>query len=115
MSIEEIRNLQEVSEGLEFSIINAANECNSIIEFLDIIKSKRYTTTRLQRILLYTILGITKKDMEISKKITPYIRVLGFNEKGKYLLSEITKANPKLNIITSVKKFIDSNNNINLD
>ena len=60
-------------------------------------------------------MGITKKDMEISKKITPYIRVLGFNEKGKYLLSEITKANPKLNIITSVKKFIDSNNNKNLD
>ena len=115
MSIEEIRNLPDVSEGLEFSIKNAANECNSIIEFLDIIKSKRYTTTRLQRILLYTILGITKKDMEISKKITPYIRVLGFNEKGKYLLSEITKANPKLNIITSVKKFIDSNNNKNLD
>ena len=52
--------------------------------------------------------------MEISKKITPYIRVLGFNEKGKYLLSEITKANPKINIVTSVKKYMDDNNNKNL-
>lgn len=115
MSIEEIKNLPDVSEGLEFSIKNAANSCNSVIEFLNIIKSKRYTTTRLQRILLYSILGINKKDMEISKKINPYVRVLGFNEKGKFLLSEISKANPKLNIITSVKKFIDSNNNKNLD
>jgi hypothetical protein len=30
------------------------------------------------------------------------------------LLSQIAKANPKLNIITSVKKFVDSNNNKNL-
>ena len=115
MSVDEIRNLPDVSEGLEFAIKDAANSCNTIIELLNIIKSKRYTTTRLQRILLYSLLSITKKDMEISKKVNPYVRVLGFNERGKYLLSEISKANPKLNIITSVKKFIDSNNNKNLN
>ena len=36
------------------------------------------------------------------------------NEKGKQLISEITKANPKINIITSVKKYMDDNNNKNL-
>lgn len=81
MSTDEISKLPDVSEGLEFAIKNAANSCNSIIEFLNIIKSKRYTSTRIQRILLYALLGITKKDMAISKKITPYIRVLGFNER----------------------------------
>lgn len=114
MSIEEIADLPDVSEGLEFAIKNAANSCNSIVEFLNIIKSKRYTSTRIQRILLYSLLGITKKDMSISKKVTPYIRVLGFNERGKYLLSEISRANPKLEIITSVKKFMDSSTNKNL-
>lgn len=49
--------------------------------------------------------------MEISKKIKPYVRVLGMDEKGKALLSKITKANPKLDIITSVKKFTDNNHN----
>ena len=58
--------------------------------------------------------GITKKDMEISKKTFPYVRVLGFNEKGKILLSKIAKANPKLHIVTSVKKFEDSCKNKNL-
>ena len=114
MSIDEIRQLPDVTEGLEFSIKKTANSCNSIYEFLNIIKSKRYTSTRLQRILLYSLLGITKKDMELSKKVTPYIRVLGLNNKGKFMISEIVKANPKLEIITSVKRFLDSSNNKNL-
>ena len=111
MSIEEIAELPDVSEGLENAIKNAANSCNSVIEFLNIIKSKRYTNTRLQRILLYALLGITKKDMLLSRKAFPYIRVLGFNNKGRYLISEVAKANPKLEIITSVKKYMDTSTN----
>lgn len=114
MQIQEIAELPDVSEGLEFAIKNAANSCNTIIEFLNIIKSKRYTSTRLQRILLYALLGITKKDMEISKKTQPYVRVLGLNKRGKILIAEIAKANPKLEIITSVKRFTDGNSNKNL-
>lgn len=114
MSIYDISQLPDVSEGLEFAIKNAANSCNSLVELLNIIKSKRYTQTRIQRILLYSLLGITKKDIAISQKTQPYVRVLGFNEKGKYLISEVAKANPKLNIITSVKKFTDKNLNRNL-
>lgn len=114
MTIEEITNLPDVSEGLEHSIKKAANSCNTLNEFINIVSSKRYTETRIKRILLYTLLHITKKEMAISKKTTPYIRVLGFNERGKNLLSKISKANPKINIITSVKKFIDENTNRNL-
>ena len=114
MSIEEIANLPDVSEGLEYAIKNAANSCNSIVEFLSIIKSKRYTSTRLQRILLYSLLNITKKDMEVSRKTVPYIRVLGFNERGRYIISEVARQNPKLEIVTSVKKYLDNCNNRNL-
>ena len=114
MSTKQISELPDVSEGLENLIKKAANSCNTIEEFLNIVKSKRYTSTRLQRILLYTLLGITKKDMEISKKTLPYVRVLGFNDNGKNLISEIYRHNPKINIITSVKKFLDNNSNKNL-
>ena len=44
--------------------------------------------------------------MDTSKKIVPYARVLGFNSKGKRLISEIMKQNPKINMITSVAKFV---------
>ena len=114
MSTSEIANLPDVNEGLEFALKKAANECNSVIELLTLIDSKRYTKTRIQRILLYAILGITKKDMQISFNAKPYIRVLGFNKKGKELLSSISEKNKKLQIITSVKKFIDNAPNKNL-
>lgn len=114
MEISEIAELPDVSEGLEFAIKNTANSCNTLNEFLNIIKSKRYTNTRIQRILLYSLLGITKKDMELSKKVQPYVRVLGVNKRGKFLISEILKANPKLEVVTSVKRYLDNNPNKSL-
>lgn len=108
MSVKEIANLPDVSEGLEYLIKDASNKTNNLIELINKVKSKRYTQTRVQRILLYALLGITKKDMEISKKMTPYIRVLGCSENGKMLLSQI---NSKAKVITSFKKFEKSNKN----
>ena len=61
MSVEEIADLPDVSEGLEFSIKKVANSCNTMVEFLNIVKSKRYTNTRIQRILLYSLLRYYKK------------------------------------------------------
>jgi predicted nucleotidyltransferase len=111
MSIEQISELPDVSEGLENAIKKSANECNNLNDLINGIKSKRYTQTRIQRILIYALLGIDKKTMENSRKVNPYIRILGFTQKGKQLLSEISRKNPKLNIITSVKKYVDQNKN----
>ena len=111
MSLEEIAALPDVSEGLENLIKESANSCNSVTELIAKIKTKRYTETRIRRILLYTLLGITKKEMLASRKITPYIRVLTLNGNGKKLLSDIAISNPKLPIITSVKRFMDTNSN----
>ena len=113
MTVEEIADLPDVSEGLQFAIKNAANEANNLKDLISNIKSKRYTQTRIQRILLYALLGIDKKLMENSRKVVPYVRVLGFTQKGKSLLSEISRRNPKLNIITSLKKYMDQNQNKN--
>lgn len=114
MSKEELSKLPDVSEGLENSIKNAADSCNNIKDLINIVKTKRFTQTRIQRILLYSLLGITKKEMDMSKKVTPYARVLGFNNKGKELISEMMKLNPKLNIVTSVKRYMDTVANRNL-
>ena len=111
MSIKEISDLPDVSEGLENSIRNAANSCNNLIDFVSMVKSKRYTQTRIQRILLYALLGITKKDMQNSKKVIPYVRVLGFDSKGKEMLSDICNINPKIQLVTSVKRYMDQGPN----
>lgn len=114
MSTEDILKLPDVSEGLENSIKNAADSCNTLEELINIVKTKRFTQTRIQRILLYALLNIDKKQMEVSRKVSPYIRVLGFNNKGKELISEMMNLNPKLNVVTSVKKYIDNIANKNL-
>ena len=107
MSTGEIANIPDVVEGLENSIKNAACFTNNLRNFMEVVKTKRYTQTRLQRILICALLGITKKDIEYSKKCNSYIRVLGFNQKGRELISTAAKSNQKLDIITSVKKYID--------
>lgn len=114
MSVKQIAELPDVSEGLENAIKNAADSCNNVLDFINIVKSKRYTQTRIQRILVYALLGITKKDIEISRKIVPYARVLGMNNRGKNLISEISRINPAIPIVTSVKRFMDECRNKNI-
>ena len=110
MTISELSNVPDVSEGLEHKIKNAADSCNKLDDLIFMIKSKRYTLTRIHRVLLYILLGITKDDYSNSKKVTPYIRVLGVSNYGKTLLSELS-LEKKLNVITSVKDFLNKNNN----
>ncbi len=108
MTIKEIANLPEVSEGLENLIKATVEKTNDLDILISNIISKRYTQTKIQRILLYALLNINKKDMEMSKKIIPYIRILGCTKTGKKLLSEINWRTPA---ITSLKKFEDINSN----
>ena len=111
MTVAQIADLPDVSEGLENTIKSAASNCNNLTDLITAIKSKRYTQTRIQRILVCALLGINKKMMDMSKKTIPYVRVLGFNPKGRMLISEIVNRNPKINMVTSVKKFVDQNKN----
>ena len=58
MSLSDIKNLQDVTEGLENSIKSASDSCNNLEDLINSIKSKRYTRSRIQRILLYSLLNI---------------------------------------------------------
>lgn len=111
MSVKEISDLQDVNEGLEHKIKKAADSCNTLSELTNMIKSKRYTLTRINRILLYALFDITKQEVLASYKNKPYIRVLGMTENGKHCLSEISKNNKHLPLVLSVKKFMDENTN----
>ena len=96
MTVEEINNLPDVSEGLEYRIYDAVRTATSYNELLEKIKTKRYTLSRIRRILNYAYLGVTKDDLLLP---VPYIRVLGFNEKGARILKSV-KNNSKLPVIT---------------
>ena len=105
MTKEEISQIADVNEGLENIIKLASTTCKTIDEIVEKISTKRYTKTRISRILTYILLDITKSEMEQSKNANQYIRVLGINKKFEGILKTIN--NDKL--ITSLKKFEENN------
>lgn len=123
MQINEIKELPDVCEGLENVIKKASNETNSLEDLINKCKSKRYTRTRIQRILIYALLGITRQDMEMSENVNPYIRVLAVNKNGRELLSIINKTivnkanintNTDINNININKPNDNTDNKINI-
>lgn len=86
LTAEDFENIPDVCEGLH-NRISATSKCkNNMEEILSEIKTKRYTHSRLRRILTCALLGIRKEHQNIS---TPYIRVLGFNCVGEQFLKSI--------------------------
>lgn len=106
-----LSDMFDVAEGLENSIYKNALLHSSLDELLESIKSKRYTYTRLRRILFNILLGINKQDMKLIKdSVQPdtYCRVLAFNDHGRKLLKEIGK-NSEAVIINKASVFSAAN------
>lgn len=92
---EKLRTLPDISEGLEHRILAAATISPGVQEVMEHVKTKRYTMAKLRRIMVYLLLGITK---EMQSMEVPYLRVLGFNETGKKILT-LAKVNSDIPII----------------
>lgn len=90
MSPEEIALCAEVTEGIEFSIIKAAKECSDFNSFMEKVKSKRYTWTRIQRMLTHIFTNFTWQQLK-SSNLPSYIRLLGMSKNGQHYLSERKK------------------------
>ncbi len=88
MNPEELRKVPDVSEGLENRILAAAMEVSSVDELIEKVKTKRYTHSRIRRILLSAYLGIKKE----SRTADPlYINILAHNEKGQKVIAAAKK------------------------
>lgn len=109
LSLSELKTLSDVTEGLENRILSAIISSSTLDELIDKIKTKRYPLTRIKRILISAMLGLSKEKLQLFDKFggPQYIRILGCNEKGKELLSLISKKS-NLPIITSVNKFLST-------
>lgn len=99
-NVDDIRNTFDVSQGLEYKILQSSRKATSLDSLLFEIKSKRYTLSRIRRIILNLILGISKYDTSINP---PYARVLAMNQNGIEILSKAKKVS-KIPIDTSLAK-----------
>jgi predicted nucleotidyltransferase len=103
----QIAEFAEVTEGLEHRIMKVLPHLPelTVTALLHALKTKRYTHTKLQRMLLRILLG-HHKDLLTAQRLAAgveYIRVLGFNERGQRLLHDMrTKA--KVPVVTSAAR-----------
>ena len=98
-----LKEIPEASEGIDNKIIQNIGKANSLDELINLCKSKRYSYTRLNRILCHVLLNVNKDLLSLRKSSPNYVRILGFNNKGREILKEIKK-NCEINIVNKLSK-----------
>lgn len=86
MTDEEFEALPYGSEGLWRKLMHASRSCATLEEIAAATKSKRYTRSRIDRMILCAFLGLTAKDLAVP---APYARVLAFNDTGRSILKNV--------------------------
>ena len=76
------------SEGLWRKLMRESRKQATLEDIAAAVKSKRYTRSRIDRMILCAFLGITVQTMEAE---IPYVRVLAFNDRGREILSGAKK------------------------
>ncbi len=93
-SEEELRAIYEVEEGIEYRLKKAAASANSFPDFMEKVKTKRYTWTRLQRICTHLLTNAKKAEIKKHAAKPSYIRLLAMNETGRRYLNSVKKTVP---------------------
>lgn len=88
MTKNDFEELPDVSQGLENRLYKAARSACSVSEFIEDVKTRRYTFAKIRRLILYAVIGIKKSDFQTS---LPYLRILGMSENGKEILKTFGK------------------------
>lgn len=87
----DLKNVIDCTEGLENRIKALAKTSSSLEELKDKLKTKRYTYTRISRILLSSMLGMEESFIRKCLNSELYLKVLAINKEKSNLLSEFSK------------------------
>ena len=93
-----LQSICDMAEGLHNKFKKASQTATTVSELAEAVKSKRYTRTRIDRIIVNSLLGICDRHTELKPQ---YARVLAFNSTGQEVLSKIKKAS-SIPVITKV-------------
>lgn len=100
-----LKDIPDVKEGLDNKILKEFIQAKTLDDLIMNVKSKRYTFTRISRILSQFFLGFEEYPIESLRTSRPnYARVLGLNKRGAEILKEIKK-HSDLEIINKVPKY----------
>lgn len=100
---EKLKDIYEVTEGLENKIYNEVSESISYNDYIQNVKSKRYQLSKIKRILVNIILGITKdKFLYLNNNECCYAHILAINPSKKSDILSLINKNTSIPIITSL-------------
>lgn len=108
---EYLRNISEVSEGLENKLISSAANADNFCNLTELIKSKRYTMSKIRRIVLAALIDFQK---EIFKPMPEYVRILAMNKTGMEIVKR-AKKHCCVPIITKAADFKENSSMFKLD
>ncbi len=91
---EDLKQIYEMEEGLENRFLAAALKAETFAQFMNAVKTKRYTWTRLQRALTHVLTRTTKEDLIMKDEKVTYLRLLGMTENGRAYLNRYKKDIP---------------------
>ena len=89
MTEEDWSRLPDSGEGLHHRLFAAAQAATSLPQLYALAKTKRYPLARIRRLVLWAFLGLTAEDRPAA---LPYLRVLGFTQRGQILLRQMKTA-----------------------
>lgn len=89
-SLTELKNIHLVEEGQENLLKQMIVTINTMDEFINCISSKRYTRSRIQRMIIYILMNVSKTEIKDALDID-YLRILKMNDTGQSYLNKIKK------------------------
>ena len=103
----ELKDIQDLEIGLENRLYKYSLENLKFEDFFNEVLTKRITISRLQRILLHSLFGLTENVTERVKNKVPFVKILGFSARGQKYLNYLKKSENY-----SERKILTSNRNL---
>ncbi|MCG7338755.1 nucleotidyltransferase [Staphylococcus sp. ACRSN] len=100
-NVSELKQIYTMSEGLEYRLKDYISQATSFETYMQLIKTKRYTYTHLQRVLMNILLNFTYENLPT--KINA-VRILGMNKQGQNYLKYLKLKYPERHFVTQINK-----------
>jgi predicted nucleotidyltransferase len=120
-----MNNIFLIDEGFE-NAITSIYKYDSYDKYLESLNTKRYSISKISRIMLCILFNITWDDMDVINKMPiSFVRILGYDDLGLSYIKSIKKdkvlytnikegLNPIIDIELRISKILDSIYNLNL-
>ena len=102
-SLSHLKEIYGIGEGIENLFKKNINKASNMDEFIDLVSSKRYPKTRIQRLITYILCNLSKKDYQYCYGQLDYIRILAMNQKAQAYI-KLLKKQTDFKVISNLSK-----------